>query len=115
MDENDKRNNSDDAGKSGSAGAARLRDDIDRGAAGDKVAFSDPAASPLGTDDEAGGHPPTAEQVQHARKQETRAEASDAKRTAGERHNGSQRRRFGGAAVAVALGACILILVFLFF
>jgi hypothetical protein len=34
--------------------ASRLRDDIDRGRTGDKVAWPDPAAAPLGTDDEAG-------------------------------------------------------------
>ena len=42
---------------SGAAKAAQLRDRIDRGGAGDKVAFSDPAAAPLGTDDEAAGTP----------------------------------------------------------
>jgi hypothetical protein len=35
-----------------------LRARIDRGGASDKVDFSDPAASPLGTDDEAAGTPP---------------------------------------------------------
>jgi len=33
----------------------RLRDAIDRGLTGDKVPASDPAAAPLGTDDEAAG------------------------------------------------------------
>ena len=41
----------------------QLRIAIDQGEAGDKIAFPDPAAAPLGTDDEAGGHPPTAEQL----------------------------------------------------
>lgn len=35
----------------------RLRADIDRGRTGDKVDWPDPAAAPLGTDDEAGGAP----------------------------------------------------------
>lgn len=35
----------------------QLRDDIDRGLAADKVAVVDPAAAPLGTDDEAAGRP----------------------------------------------------------
>ncbi|WP_018389583.1 hypothetical protein [Ancylobacter sp. FA202] len=35
----------------------RLRRAIDEGRTGDKVPFSDPAAAPLGTDDEAAGHP----------------------------------------------------------
>ncbi|SMH54013.1 hypothetical protein SAMN02982994_3448 [Azospirillum lipoferum] len=33
----------------------RLRDAIDRGLTGDKVPATDPAAAPLGTDDEAAG------------------------------------------------------------
>jgi hypothetical protein len=36
-----------------------LRKAIDRGQAGDKTPGVDPAAAPLGTDAEAGGHPPT--------------------------------------------------------
>lgn len=55
----------------GAAGAVRLRDAIDRGGAGDKVAFSDPSAAPLGTDDEAAGTPPTQEQVRAAQRYET--------------------------------------------
>ncbi len=35
----------------------QVRHRIDSGATGDKVAGSDPAAAPLGTDDEAGGAP----------------------------------------------------------
>ena len=35
----------------------RLRADIDSGKTGDKVAGSDPAAAPLGTDEEAAGTP----------------------------------------------------------
>lgn len=43
--------------------ADKLRAEIDNGRAGDKVPASDPAAAPLGTDDEAAGKPPTREQV----------------------------------------------------
>ena len=39
------------------ATAAQIKDDIDSGRTGDKVAGFDPAASPLGTDEEAGGTP----------------------------------------------------------
>ena len=35
--------------------AAQLKGDIDAGRTGDKIAGFDPAASPLGTDEEAGG------------------------------------------------------------
>ncbi|ETX29021.1 hypothetical protein [Roseivivax isoporae] len=44
----------------------RLRKDIDEGRTGDKIGFPDPAAAPLGTDDEAAGSAPTPEQLQHA-------------------------------------------------
>jgi hypothetical protein len=60
-----------------SATPAQLRDDIDSGRTRDKVAHSDPAAAPLGTDDEAAGTPPTAEQVSMARRQETARDVSD--------------------------------------
>ncbi|NDU99782.1 hypothetical protein [Pseudoroseicyclus tamaricis] len=50
---------------------SQLRDDIDRGGAGDKVAFEDPSAAPLGTDDEAAGTPPTKAQVDAAARAET--------------------------------------------
>jgi hypothetical protein len=38
----------------------QLRDDIDRGRTGDKVANPDPSAAPLGTDEEAAGTPVSA-------------------------------------------------------
>ncbi|HEY8579594.1 MAG TPA: hypothetical protein VIL72_06885, partial [Beijerinckiaceae bacterium] len=41
----------------------RLRHDIDRGRASDKVDFPDPAAAPLGTDDEAAGRPASRERI----------------------------------------------------
>jgi len=45
----------------------RLRHDIDRGRSGDKVRVTDPAAAPLGTDDEAAGRPVSSRRVQLAR------------------------------------------------
>jgi hypothetical protein len=39
----------------------QLRERIDRGATGDKVDFPDPAAAPLGTDDEAARRPASRE------------------------------------------------------
>jgi hypothetical protein len=50
----------------------QLRRRIDTGRGGDKVAHPDPAAAPLGTDDEAAGQPATRDQVAHASRQETR-------------------------------------------
>ena len=52
--------------------ADRLRKDIDRGKSGDKVGFPDPAAAPLGTDDEAAGNPPSEEERERASREEMR-------------------------------------------
>ena len=49
---------------------AKLKHDIDRGRAGDKVAVIDPAAVPLGTDDEAAGTPPTPRLAEQAHQDE---------------------------------------------
>ncbi len=57
--------------------AAQLRDDIDSGRTRDKVAHSDPAAAPLGTDDEAAGTPPTGEQAAMARRHEASRRVPD--------------------------------------
>ena len=42
----------------------RIRADISAGRTGEKVSFPDPAAAPLGTDDEAAGTPASREQRQ---------------------------------------------------
>ena len=46
---------------------SQLRDDIDAGRTGDKVDWPDPAAAPLGTDEEAAGTPPGPWAVETAR------------------------------------------------
>jgi hypothetical protein len=51
----------------------RLKADIDSGRTGDKIAFPDPSAAPLGTDDEAAGSPPMRDRVAEARAGELRA------------------------------------------
>ena len=83
--------------------SAQLRDEIDRGGTGDKVAFSDPAAAPLGTDAEAGGHPPDRDQVKRAAAVETpRAKPEDRKKGPAELHgNRLSPRVLVIAAVAV--------------
>ena len=50
--------------------SAQLRHGITTGQSGDKVANIDPAAAPLGTDDEAAGTPPSPERIDLARHQE---------------------------------------------
>lgn len=51
---------------------SKLRHAIDSARTRDKIAFEDPAASPLGTDDEAGGTPPTRLDVATAARHEVR-------------------------------------------
>lgn len=48
----------------------QLRHDIDTGRTGDKVCWPDPAAAPLGTDEEAAGTPLSPELVAHTRERE---------------------------------------------
>ncbi|HEX2652240.1 MAG TPA: hypothetical protein VHN11_01130 [Xanthobacteraceae bacterium] len=48
----------------------QLRREIDEGRTGDKIPNADPAASPLGSDEEAAGTQPSAEEVDHATKHE---------------------------------------------
>jgi hypothetical protein len=50
----------------------RLRHDLDQGRGRDKIPFPDPAAAPLGTDDEAAGMPPTRFRIALARVYEIR-------------------------------------------
>lgn len=52
--------------------SAQLRDAIDRGRTGSKVPFQDPAAAPLGTDDEAAGTPPRPDEIRSAMVNELR-------------------------------------------
>ena len=49
---------------------AQLKGDINSGQTGDKNPVFDPALAPLGTDDEAGGRPPSAFRIELARKYE---------------------------------------------
>ncbi|ARU00277.1 hypothetical protein [Yoonia vestfoldensis] len=57
--------------------AARLRADLDAGEGRDKVAYPDPAAAPLGTDDEAAGTPASPAQLRMAQQQEHRRDDAD--------------------------------------
>lgn len=53
-----------------SPNSQELKGAIDSGRTGDKVPFFDPAAAPLGTDDEAAGDPPRPSQIEIAMRQE---------------------------------------------
>lgn len=60
----------------------QLRADIQSGRTGDKVAGFDPAAAPLGADDEAAGTPPAPRVVQAARIQERAGRPDGGRRNA---------------------------------
>ena len=53
--------------------SAQLRHAITRGQSRDKVSNIDPAAAPLGTDDEAAGRSPSRQEIDLAAKQELRS------------------------------------------
>jgi hypothetical protein len=86
---------------------AQLKGDINSGRTGDKVEVFDPGLSPLGTDDEAAGHPPSAERVKMARDQETSARWQAGADKAGQAHQGPSRKALysfiGFIAVVLAL------------
>ncbi|WP_417741291.1 hypothetical protein [Salipiger sp.] len=98
------------APRNGGSEAARLRDDIDRGATGEKIAFSDPAAVPLGTDAEAGGTPTDPAAMAGAREAEIAAQdSSEPKKTPAE----LQRTRGPGIIAMIAIGAALALSLFL--
>ncbi len=85
----------------------QLKQDIDSGATGDKVPVLDPSSTPLGTDAEAAGFPPSPEVVAALRKAERgeRRPPLDPTDT-GEDPRGL--RLVGAIALAVALAAVAL-------
>lgn len=91
--------------KSGPAMVDRLRDRVDRGGTADKVAFSDPAAAPLGTDDEAAGTPPGAARARMAQEAEASRDAATAgiKSTPADRQNRSYTTTIAVLAFVVIL------------
>ncbi|HYF22351.1 MAG TPA: hypothetical protein VD929_03035 [Caulobacteraceae bacterium] len=111
------------------ANAAELKADINSGRSADKVDVFDPAMSPLGTDDEAGGAPMRPQDIALAREQERRDPeeksfaptdmsgwASDGavSSTAGQiaHEEGSERRLSPAVAIGLVGGAALLALVF---
>ena len=76
----------------------QLRNRIDQGETGEKIAVPDPATAPLGTDAEAGGSPPTAK--------ERKLEAASAPQEPVE-----LRRAPPGSVVYLALVVCLAVVV----
>jgi hypothetical protein len=67
--------------------AAMLKGDVDSGRTGDKNPVFDPGLSPLGTDDEAAGRPPSAVRVALARRFEGLERWTKGSRRAGVAHH----------------------------
>ncbi|MBZ9936978.1 hypothetical protein LB518_11785 [Mesorhizobium sp. BR1-1-16] len=89
--------------------ADRLRHEIDSGSGSDKIAFPDPAASPLGTDDEAAGQPPGPEQVALAAQHELTRPAGAVPGAAEERSRGmSEQPKDQVRWIAIALVVVLL-------
>ena len=92
------------------AAPARERTAIDRGAAGDKVPVADPAAAPLGTDEEATGSRATTTAAEiAARDRRAMAAATPAPPDA----NAADRPGRQKLAVGLGIAAVILVLVLL--
>lgn len=90
-----------------------LRETIDRGETGEKVPADDPAAAPLGTDDEAAGTSPDPEVVEQVQKRE-----ADWPGPTGQAAPYKASGRLGGAfgffvVSAIAIAAVLLTVAFL--
>jgi hypothetical protein len=95
------------------ATTAQVKGDIQAGLTGDKVAGSDPGASPLGTDDEAGGSTFDPQWIQRTREEERagRLKSTSANAATPELQPDARlgrQRRLGIAAAAGALLAFVL-------
>lgn len=83
----------------------RIRIDIDEGRTGEKVAFEDPAAAPLGTDAEAGGNPPTRAE---RRLEDSARKAAETEVTRWRPATGAMLLIGAGAATALLLAIVLL-------
>lgn len=97
----------------GGSGAARLRDHIDHGGGKDKVSHPDPAAAPLGTDDEAAGTGPTRRQVRMAEAHEVRSPAEDRERAGGSVTSGHGKLKTFNVILWAVLLALVAVAVWL--
>lgn len=91
---------------------AQLRDDIDSGRTGDKVGASDPAAAPLGTDEEAAGTPLSPADIEAARQAEARP-AADRPAMSADATKASERS--GGRWVVLTITAVVVVAAILMF
>jgi hypothetical protein len=86
----------------------QLRDAIDRGRAGDKVPVLDPAAAPLGADEEAAGTPLHSSAVHEAFRQEAGRSSGHSGR--GRDANSADRNRPGAEPLIVTMVLFVAVL-----
>lgn len=89
---------------------SRLKNDINSGRTGDKVPAFDPAAAPLGTDEEAAGTPVPAAAVEMARANENRPESHEQVRQNGADTPDTGRRYGAGTWLLVLCLVALLAL-----
>lgn len=85
----------------------RLQAATDAGHTGDKVDFLDPAAAPLGTDDEAAGHTATRGAPASIPARDTKAVVAEPRSLSGGKHMNNQRL-FGLLALGTLVGAVLV-------
>jgi len=96
------------------ANADQLRNEIDQGKSGAKAPFADPSVAPMGTDDEAGGYPPTQNQINWVRHTELKSDASAGPNTTDESTRSPSGEGLGlppRGATPFMLGALALFLI----
>jgi len=86
-----------------------LKADIDSGRTGDKVGVLDPGLSPLGTDDEAAGRPPSPFRIALARYQETFERWTRGRRRTSDTHPGWDITLTAFCGLIAAIGVLLLI------
>lgn len=88
----------------------QLLRDINRGLTGDKIPVQDPAAAPLGTDDEAAGTSPSPDEIGDARERESIGRPPDTRMAQGDQ--APDRWRAPGSLMhvfVVALGLAVVL------
>lgn len=89
---------------------AQLKDDIDKGRAGDRARTGDPGLSMLGTDDEAGGHPNSPELIDQMRQIEGARSSGPTGSGAPATHDQRQKPFPTAVVIAVAVVVALALL-----
>jgi hypothetical protein len=91
--------------------SAQLRNDIDSGRTGDKIAGFDPAAAPLGSDEEAAGTPPAPGLIAQTRAEEGAPHSARANAAEPDLAPDGEMKRTGPAWIGALGGAIAAVVV----